>query len=848
MGYLRDLRLHCVSFVLFLMCVSPLAAQQKGGGESAPAPAPEPAIHDLANAADTPTRPATPFQWPHDPYLPASASPRGFARNFIADQKDIWRGPFHLRTGDLNWILPVSGLIAGSISADHEIASRINPNGTFATHASTISNAGLGAALAGPAFLYLWGRHSQDEHQQETGILSAEAALNAIVVGESLKYAFRRERPLEGSGRGRFFAGTGGNSSFPSLHAAISWSVASVLAQEYPGPATQIFAYGTAALVSLSRVEAQQHFPTDVLAGSALGWYIGRQVLARHHNPALPGAAWGTFERAQEERNSTENIASPYVPLDSWIYPAFDRLQSLGLAPSGMNGMKPWTRRECARLLEESSSAVQDGAVSPEAERLYRQLVREFATEMAGPEPSYLSLDEIYVRSTSIAGTPLTDGYHFGQTLVNDFGRPYQRGWNSLAGFSASSSLGAFGFVVRGEYEHAPGAAGYSQPVLDAILHADSKPLGQLAAPIPAAHQFRLLDAYAMFNFKDFQFSFGKQSLWLGPTRDPFLMSTNAAPMWMFRISQTAPAKLPSFFSVLGPYRTEFFFGKLAGQHYVDTQDGNIEVSLGRSLVKQPMINGVKISFKPTANFEFGVGRTGLFGGPRFPVTLGTFRRSFISTTNAAGAGLDPGDRRSTADFTYRLPGVRDWLVLYADSFVEDEISPIGYPRRSAQNGGLHMPQVPGLRKLDLRVEGGYTDLPGMIQPIAICGCAQGGFFYWNTRYIDGYTNAGNILGDATLGRQGIGYRGAATYWFAPDRTVALEYRSQEADADFLKGGNLRDIGLRSQWTFPHGTSVTSLLQYEWWNFPLLSAGNRQSNFTAQVQFTYSPHWKLMRK
>jgi hypothetical protein len=849
---------RCACVLLLMVCVAaPALAQGSHGDEPAPATTAAPAdppIHDLANAADAPTRPARPFVLPRETFLRASVSPRGFALNFVTDQKDIWTAPFHLRTRDLNWILPAAGLIAGSITADAEVSSRVNPTGTFASHASTISNAGLGAALAGPAFLYLWGRHSADAQKQETGMLSAEAAVDAFVVGESLKFGFRRERPGEGSGLGHFFSGSAMNSSFPSLHAMVSWSVAGVLAQEYPGPATKIFAYGTAAMVSFARVEAQKHFPSDVVVGSALGWYIGQQVLARHHDPELPSSAlWGTFERGSpDEHADTENIASPYVPLDSWIYAAFDRLESLGLVSSGIQGMKPWTRRECARLLEEASPAVEDGEVAPqvapEAVRLYRQLTREFAAEMAGPQPSYLSLDEVYVRSTAIGGPPLTDGYHFGQTMVNDFGRPYQRGWNSLAGFSASSSLGAFGFVVRGEYEHAPSAPGYSQPLLNAVLNADSKPLGQIAAPIAATNQFRLLDAYAMLNFKDFQFSFGKQSLWLGPTRDPFLISNNAEPMWMFRVSQTTPKQLPSFFSFLGPYRTEFFFGKLAGQHFVDTQDGSIAVSLGRRLAKQPMINGAKISFKPTPNFEFGVGRTGLFGGPRFPVTLGTFRRSFLSTTNAAGTGLDPGDRRSTADFTYRLPKLRDWLILYADAFVEDEISPIGYPRRSAHTGGLYAPQVPGIRKLDLRVEGGYTDIPGLLQPISqTCHCVQGGFFYWNTRYIDGYTNAGNIIGDATLGRQGIGYRGAATYWFAPNRTVALEYRSNEADADFLKGGNLRDVGLRSQWSFAHGTSVTGLLQYEWWNFPLLASG-RQNNFTASVQFTYAPHWKLVAK
>ena len=57
------------------------------------------------------------------------------------------------------------------------------------------------------------------------------------------------------------------------------------------------------------------------------------------------------------------------------------------------------------------------------------------------------------------------------------------------------------------------------------------------------------------------------------------------------------------------------------------------------------------------------------------------------------------------------------------------------------------MPLIP---HLDMRVEASYTNLPGLIQT------PEGGFFYWNDRYLDGYTNKGNIIGDATVGRQGI--------------------------------------------------------------------------------------------
>jgi len=252
------------------------------------------------------------------------------------------------------------------------------------------------------------------------------------------------------------------------------------------------------------------------------------------------------------------------------------------------------------------------------------------------------------------------------------------------------------------------------------------------------------------------------------------------------------------------------------------------------------MVNGQKINFKPTPNFEFGVGKTGLWGGPEFPITIGSTLRSILSVGNAAGRGRDPGDRRSTFDFSYRLPGMR-WITLYEDSFVEDEYSPIAYPRRAAHNPGLYFSRVPGIPHLDLRVEGSYTDLPGLIQT------PLGGFFYWNTRYVDGYTNQGNIIGDATVGRRGIAYRASATYWFAADKTIQAGYRKMEVERSFLQGGRLSDFDLQSEWSFTRGVSLSSTLQYERWNFPLLSSGNKQADFSATVQVTYWPHWKWSR-
>jgi hypothetical protein len=66
---------------------------------------------------------------------------------------------------------------------------------------------------------------------------------------------------------------------------------------------------------------------------------------------------------------------------------------------------------------------------------------------------------------------------------------------------------------------------------------------------------------------------------------------------------------------------------------------------------------------------------------------------------------------------------------------------------RSAIRGGLYLSHVPKIPKLDLRMEGVYTDVPAG-------GALSHGFYYFNFRFKEGYTNDGQLLG-SWIGRQG---------------------------------------------------------------------------------------------
>jgi membrane-associated phospholipid phosphatase len=209
---------------------------------------------------------------------------RSFPRNLFHDQAAIWTSPARLRSSN---ILGPAALVLGTtllITTDHQVMSsqRLN-NPSLNSHAVAASNGLIGGFLVAPVVFYGLGRIHQDNHAMETGVLSAEAIGDSLAVNEVLKIVSLRERPTVDNARGRFFqTRVGFNSSFPSNQAIIAWSAASVIASEYNGPLTKIAAYGLATGVSVARVVGREHFPSDVLVGSAVGWMIGRYVFRRH--------------------------------------------------------------------------------------------------------------------------------------------------------------------------------------------------------------------------------------------------------------------------------------------------------------------------------------------------------------------------------------------------------------------------------------------------------------------------------------------------------------------------------------------------------------------------------------
>jgi membrane-associated phospholipid phosphatase len=195
----------------------------------------------------------------------------------------IYSAPFH--RSNLKWdVLFLAG--TGVLIATDRHASSALP-GNHVDISRNISSAGLYGTSAAAGVLWLYGLATHSEHAREAGTLSAEAFANAVPVYVGLQLLTGRERPNEGSGNGRFWHNNALNSSFPSGHALFTWSMASVIAHEYPRPWVKWLAYGTATAVSVTRFTGREHFPSDVVVGSVLGYLIGRHIFQVHCKKGL---------------------------------------------------------------------------------------------------------------------------------------------------------------------------------------------------------------------------------------------------------------------------------------------------------------------------------------------------------------------------------------------------------------------------------------------------------------------------------------------------------------------------------------------------------------------------------
>jgi len=129
----------------------------------------------------------------------------------------------------------------------------------------------------------------QDKRLSNTGIAALQAGATGLLANLGIKHAVGRARPSDEKGTADFEPFKRPNASFPSNHATVMWAAVTPFAKEYDAP----WLYGAAALVNAGRIASREHWLSDTVASSLLGFAIGDFFWQERRKPEDKGPKVG---------------------------------------------------------------------------------------------------------------------------------------------------------------------------------------------------------------------------------------------------------------------------------------------------------------------------------------------------------------------------------------------------------------------------------------------------------------------------------------------------------------------------------------------------------------------------
>lgn len=378
--------------------------------------------------------------------------------------------------------------------------------------------------------------------------------------------------------------------------------------------------------------------------------------------------------------------ASSYVDVTDDVYNLLLRLEAEGVITSGLLTTKPISYKEITRLILEAERNSEEGNI------LVQRLIQSLKERLKA-EPTDMNREITFIKPLDLPYARYVYADSDLQSLYyNMDGDHYEKGSNLRAGFSSRAELRWLSLHINPEFR-------YSDDDKDFIVRR----------------------AYGVLNFSGLALTVGKDSQWWGPGyHGSILLSNNAEPLTMLRLTNPHPVLLPWIFKYLGPFRFTVFATRLEKER----------------VVSESYLWGMRLNFKPIPYLELGLQRTALLGGKGRSESLNTWWKSFTgSGENEKGSGS--GDQRAGFDIKVTLPFKWQPLQIYMEADGEDEAGkypPIPY--KWAYLTGIYLPRVLNFERIDFRAEYATTHVSG-----------SPNVWYKHGTYTSGYTYKGRIIG-----------------------------------------------------------------------------------------------------
>ncbi|MBP7766438.1 MAG: hypothetical protein KA113_14730 [Syntrophaceae bacterium] len=379
--------------------------------------------------------------------------------------------------------------------------------------------------------------------------------------------------------------------------------------------------------------------------------------------------------------NNAHALSSVNVSLDNELYRDMEFWAAEGLVSSQMSGIRPYARSEVARQLVEAldkcAAMKNPSATCRNIQSRYKKLFDPEIAEQRSPDSASLLV------AKPVESASVSYAYRKGPfSLYNNEGMEYGEGSNAIVQFSSSVRLARVLSV-------------YVQP---AFIFNHHYPTDNDGSRTDA----RLHKGYAKLTLFNVELEVGRDSLWWGPGRHgSLLMSNNAHPFDMIKLSNPEPVLLPWIFSYIGPVQFNLIFSQLNDQRH------------GKELAN-PFLYGMRLGVKPHRFLEVGASHLVLFGGPgRRNLNFGEVIKILYGNTDRSGERLESNQQMSV-DFSLTLPSLKkyiwiaDGFKLYGEIGAEDN----GYPPTSrAWLAGMSIYKPFGLERTAISAEYATTIL-----------------------------------------------------------------------------------------------------------------------------------------
>ncbi|MBE0500619.1 MAG: capsule assembly Wzi family protein, partial [Desulfuromonadales bacterium] len=397
------------------------------------------------------------------------------------------------------------------------------------------------------------------------------------------------------------------------------------------------------------------------------------------------------------------------VALDSWVYPALNRLAALGLVESSLQGSRPYSRREAARQVNEARGKIENESQNRAVVESFRRLRREFAAELKMIE------DGVTLRSYFKPLRSLEVGYIYQEGVPSQI--PAKRFGGGVSRISAQQ----FSLNTNNDgldySEHSNVSLSLETEARLGPLLLYWHPL-LLAGEDEGELELTTLQGLAVLGLGPVDISVGRQSLWWGQGRHGSLVLTNnAQPLDMVRITNPVPVLLPWVFKILGPIRFDIFWSQLEEDR----------------VIPEPYLAGLRLNFKPIPWLELGASRTVMFGGEGRPDVDAKDFFTILTGKNLDG-DEDTSNNLAALDLRLKIPFLWD-AELYSELGGEDEAG--GFISNKAYLGGLYLPRIEPSGRLSLRLEYAHLSHIDDNSPM----------WYRHGIYQSGYTYKRKILG-----------------------------------------------------------------------------------------------------